>query len=143
MTASNNAWSAGGGGACDQADQQRWTVRQGSGQLCTWRSARGQDGGLERGGEELVGAGGEVAGGWGSPFSPHSRRLGERERGSSRDGDGGRRPTDPLGGRLAFRPPAETEGTADQRPMPADSAGGAHLEIGPDQVPLDRRASPR
>src|SRR5258706_9577727 len=108
MTASNNAWSA-GGGAGDQAAQQRGTGRQGSSQLCTWRSARGQDGGLERGGEELVGAGGEVAGGWGSPFSPHSRRLGEGEWGSSRDGDGGRRHTDPLGGMLAVRPPAETE----------------------------------
>src|SRR5260370_42196707 len=124
MTACNNAWSAGGGGACDQADQQRWTVRQGSSQLCTWRSARGQDGGRERGGEERVGAGGagaggEGAGGWGSPFSPHSRRLGEREGegegegGSSRDGDGGRRHPDPLGGMLAVRPPAA--GTADQR----------------------------
>ena len=119
MTASRSAWSAGGGGACDQACQQRCTTRQGSSQLCTDRRARGHDGVTDGGGEELVGTPSEVADGWrtaGAPFFP-SRLLGEGE-GSP---DGQQRSTiravPAVGGALG--PPAEAEGTADQRPMAA------------------------
>jgi hypothetical protein len=49
----------GGGGASDHACQQRCTTRQGSSQLWTCRSARGQDGGCQ----EPLGAGGDVPGG--------------------------------------------------------------------------------
>src|SRR6266851_8224092 len=135
-TGSRRACRAGGGGVGAHACQQRQTVCQGSSQLCTWRSARGQDGGRD---EELVGAVGQTACCPPSaPFFPRSRRLRERE------GEGGR------GGQrsaalarcvarsvLALGPPTEAERTADQGPMAADGAVGADLEVGPAQFLLD------
>src|SRR5260370_33741784 len=104
VAAPSCAWSAGGGGACDHACQQRRTVRQGSSQLCTYRSARGQDGGRE----ELAGTLSEVAGGGrgggggggggappGAPLFPPPPGLGGRE---GRGGGGGSGPGPGAGG---------------------------------------------
>lgn len=48
--------------ATGQRVQQRRRVRQGSSQLCTWRSARGQDNSLRDDRVELMGTADEVPG---------------------------------------------------------------------------------
>ena len=82
------------------------------------------------GGEELVGPPGEVA--RGAPFSPHSRLRWKREKRGSSTARG-----IVAVEAVAFMPPAEAEGAADQRPVAADRPIRAHLEVGPAQFLLD------
>ena len=115
-TASSSAASSGGGGACAQAFQQRVSQRKGTSQARTARSAAGQERGFS-----------------GRPFFPRS--------GTAAGSRGLRSPAGRARcGQPSFArglPPAEAEGGADQRPVPADGGVAADLEVRPPEFALD------
>src|SRR5260370_28899726 len=84
-----------------------------------------------------MGARSEGVGGEWPAFSPHSRLVGEREGAGGWGGGTAAVPPRLLRPLSALGPPAEAEGAADQRPMAADGAGGAHPEVGPAPPLLD------